>query len=420
MPKPFAALDRRVIVRISLHTGDLAAARLAAIGAERELETLWASLTGQEDRDAWARYQAALERARLEGFVYRAAPDVVAGLLPDLLARFEALADRPHDRGAREALLGMVPRPEVTLSTAFERYKELCKGENLGKREDQLRRWENARRLSIDNFLAVVGEDKRLDQITRDDARKFHRWWVDRIEAESLGRNAANKQLGQVSRILHVVGDEIGLNLGSLFSGLALDERKQRRPPIPREFVEGVLLAPGALSGLNLDARVALLLCSETGMGVEEVTSLLPSHIHLDCDVPYISIVARDGAEQKTEYRPRDLPLVASLAIALLSFVVAKWAPAYVKVLLTDDLISKAVNYGFGAVEGAVAGKTLSLSTTNLVLAAAEQYAVSSAPAISKWLGANLRPLILAKLSALGVVPADATAEATGAAVAAK
>ncbi|RAI16714.1 hypothetical protein CH337_20015, partial [Rhodoblastus acidophilus] len=334
VPKPFAALDRRVIVRISLHTGDLAAARLAAIGAERELETLWASLTGQEDRDAWARYQAALERARLEGFVYRAAPDVVAGLLPDLLARFEALADRPHDRGAREALLGMVPRPEVTLSTAFERYKELCKGENLGKREDQLRRWENARRLSIDNFLAVVGEDKRLDQITRDDARKFHRWWVDRIEAESLGRNAANKQLGQVSRILHVVGDEIGLNLGSLFSGLALDERKQRRPPIPREFVEGVLLAPGALSGLNLDARVALLLCSETGMGVEEVTSLLPSHIHLDCDVPYISIVARDGAEQKTEYRPRDLPLVASLAIALLSFVVAKWAPAYVKVLL--------------------------------------------------------------------------------------
>ncbi|SNB83131.1 hypothetical protein SAMN06265338_12429 [Rhodoblastus acidophilus] len=114
------------------------------------------------------------------------------------------------------------------------------------------------------------------------------------------------------------------------------------------------------------------------------------------------------------------LASVASLAIALLSFVVAKWAPAYVKVLLTDDLISKAVNYGFGAVEGAVAGKTLSLSTTNLVLAAAEQYAVSSAPAISKWLGANLRPLILAKLSALGVVPADATAEATGAAVAAK
>jgi hypothetical protein len=112
------------------------------------------------------------------------------------------------------------------------------------------------------------------------------------------------------------------------------------------------------------------------------------------------------------------LASLGSIAIAFLSFVVARWAPAYVKVLLTDDVIAKAVNYGIGAVEGAVHGKTLTLETTNLVLAAAEQYAVASAPAISKWLGANLRPLILAKLSALGVVPADASADLVGAAVA--
>jgi len=114
------------------------------------------------------------------------------------------------------------------------------------------------------------------------------------------------------------------------------------------------------------------------------------------------------------------LASLGSIAIGLLSFVVAKWAPAYVKMLLTDDLIAKAVNYGVGAVEGAVAGKTLTLETTNSVLAAAEQYAVASAPAICKWLGANLRPLILARLSALGAVPADASADAVGAALAPK
>src|SRR5208282_3942527 len=97
----------------------------------------------------------------------------------DLLGRLEALADRPQDRPAAEALLGVVPRPEITLSAAFERYKDLSRGENLGKRPDQLRRWENARKLSIDNFLAVLGDDKPLDQITREDARKFHHWWVD-------------------------------------------------------------------------------------------------------------------------------------------------------------------------------------------------------------------------------------------------
>jgi integrase len=316
VPRHLAALDGRVIVRISLHTSDLGAARLAAIGAERELEILWASLAGEEGRDAWARYQAALERARLEGFSYRAAPEIVHGRLVDMLARIEALAGRPQDVPAASALLGLAPRPEVTLSSAFERYKALCRGENLGKREDQVRRWENARKLSIANFQAVLGDDKPLDQITRDDARKFHNWWVDRITSESLGRNAANKQIGQVSKILHVVGDEIGLQLGPLFAGLSFDERKQKRPPIAREFVEGVLLAPGALRLLNLEARAALLLCAETGMGTEEVTSLLPEHIHLSADVPYISITSREGAAQKTEYRPRDIPLVGVALLA--------------------------------------------------------------------------------------------------------
>jgi hypothetical protein len=316
VPRHLAALDTRVIVRISLHTGDLGAARLAAIGAERELETLWGSLAGQEGVDAWTRYQAAMERARLEGFAYRAAPDLAQGRIVDLLGRLEALADRPQDHAATEALLGIVPRPDVTLSAAFERYKDLCRGENLGKRPDQLRRWENARKLSIENFQAVLGEDKPLDQVTREDARKFHNWWVDRIAAEELGRNAANKQIGQVSKILHVVGDEIGLHFGPLFAGLSLDERKQSRPPIPREFVEKVLLKPGALALLNLEARAALLLCSETGMGTEEVTSLLPEQIHLKGNVPYISIVSREGAAQKTEYRPRDIPLVGVALLA--------------------------------------------------------------------------------------------------------
>ncbi|MCW2276401.1 hypothetical protein GJ654_18920 [Rhodoblastus acidophilus] len=111
---------------------------------------------------------------------------------------------------------------------------------------------------------------------------------------------------------------------------------------------------------------------------------------------------------------------VGSLAVAVLSFVIAKWAPAYVKVFLTDDLIAKAVNYGLGAVEGAVAGKTLTLETTNEVLAAAEQFAVASAPRVSKWAGDNLRPLILSKLAASGIVPETVSADAVGAAVVTK
>ncbi|MBB4199031.1 hypothetical protein CCR94_16190 [Rhodoblastus sphagnicola] len=111
------------------------------------------------------------------------------------------------------------------------------------------------------------------------------------------------------------------------------------------------------------------------------------------------------------------LASIVSIAITFLSYAVAKWAPAYVKVFVTDDLISKAVNYGFGAVEGAVAGKSLDIKTANAVIASAANYAVQSEPLIAKWLGANLMPTILAKLSALGVLPADASAANTGAGV---
>ena len=110
------------------------------------------------------------------------------------------------------------------------------------------------------------------------------------------------------------------------------------------------------------------------------------------------------------------LSSAGSVAAAVLAAVVAKWAPALVKGFLTEKVINDAVNYGLGAIEGAVAGKELDLKTTNAVLTAAADYAVSVEPAVSSWIGGNLRSLLLSRLSALGSVPASATAASTGAA----
>ena len=111
------------------------------------------------------------------------------------------------------------------------------------------------------------------------------------------------------------------------------------------------------------------------------------------------------------------LASLVSIAVAGFSYVVARFAPAYLKLFLTNDLIAKAVNYGFGAVEGAVAGQVLDVKTANAVVSAAANYAVQAEPQFAAWLGANLMPTILAKLSALGVLPADASAANTGAGV---
>lgn len=107
------------------------------------------------------------------------------------------------------------------------------------------------------------------------------------------------------------------------------------------------------------------------------------------------------------------LASIGTLTAAVLVYIVKTWAPSIVKTFLTDKVISDAVNYGLGAIEGAVAGKELDLKTTNAVLTAAANYAVSLEPNIAAWLGGNLRPALLSKLSALGAVPAAATASAT-------
>ena len=111
------------------------------------------------------------------------------------------------------------------------------------------------------------------------------------------------------------------------------------------------------------------------------------------------------------------LNALGALLTAVLTYAVGRYAPALATTFLSSTAISNAVNYGLGAVEGAVQGKTLTVNTTNSVLGAAEAYLVAHAPLAAKSLGGMIRPAILAELSKLGIVPPEASAVTTGAVV---
>lgn len=111
------------------------------------------------------------------------------------------------------------------------------------------------------------------------------------------------------------------------------------------------------------------------------------------------------------------LNALGALLTAVLTYAVGRYAPALATTFLSSTAISNAVNYGLGAVEGAVQGKTLTVNTTNSVLGAAEAYLVAHAPLAAKSLGDMIRPAILAELSKLGIVPPEASAVTTGAVV---
>jgi integrase len=85
--------------------------------------------------------------------------------------------------------------------------------------------------------------------------------------------------------------------------------RARRTAAFSVKWIKEKLLAPGALDGLNQEARSILLAMVNTGCRPSELAGLLPHHIHLDGDTPHIEILP-EGRQLKTAPSKRQVPLV--------------------------------------------------------------------------------------------------------------
>jgi hypothetical protein len=105
-------------------------------------------------------------------------------------------------------------------------------------------------------------------------------------------------------------------------------------------------------------------------------------------------------------------PPVLSVVGAMLAWLMAKLGSDLAKSLHAahvDQAISRAIDAGFGLVEGAEKGKVLEVPMANKVIRKAAQYLVDGAPDLIKELGENLGPMLVARLSAAGALPATAS-----------
>lgn len=316
VPTALARLDGRGIVRISLRTDSWAAAVNAAVDAERNLEALWAALAKGESQSAWDRYKAAISRAQLEGFVYRSAAELYDAPLGDLVNHAKAVVGRGADKSARRALLGAEAPPAITLATLFDAYEQATVPGQIQKRGDQKRRWKIARESAWNEFVDCVGGDVEFADISRIQSRQYRDWLAARVVGGHINPETANKHMMLVSSIISTMATEYNLEFPALFSKLKLQAIRSRRPSFTREHVENALLAAGALSGLNTDARLAVYLAAETGMGSEELCSLREEDIRLNGPVPHVRLTPRTGATLKTGFRERTIPLVGVSLLA--------------------------------------------------------------------------------------------------------
>lgn len=253
VPVRYASVEPRKFVWVSLHTDSASAAEMKAKGVWQQMLDGWEAKLAGDTTDAEARFEAARQLAAARGFRYLGAPAVAKLPRGELLERVAAF--REGDAKEAAAVLGGAEEPDITISRALELYWTLAREKTLGKSEDQLRRWQNPRKKSIKNLIAVIG-DKPISRIVGDDMLDFRNWWLDRLETEDLTPNSANKDLIHIGDVLKTVNKMKRLGLVLPLSDLSFKEGdKKTRPPFSDVWIRDRILAAGALDGLNEEAR---------------------------------------------------------------------------------------------------------------------------------------------------------------------
>lgn len=322
VPRRYLDIEPREYVWISMHTDMLDVAKRKAPAIWDEMLEAWEAKLRGHDADAEVRFDAARDLAATRGFRYLPAAQVARLPREELFSRIDAVGrDKAGniDKAEAVAFLGLAEKPKLTISRALKDYWTLAKDKTIGKSADQLRRWENPRKKAIKNLIDVIG-DKPLDEITPDDMADFRQWWIDRMISDELSANSANKDLIHIGSVFRTVNRirKLGLNLPLADLSIRSGE-KRTRPPFSTEWIQDKLLAPGALDGLNAEARAILLVMVNTGARPSEIAALGAEQIRLGADVPHISIEPV-GRQLKSAYARRKIPLLGVSLEAMKGF----------------------------------------------------------------------------------------------------
>ena len=325
VPQRFGEFDNRGVIKLALNTGSREVARARRDSLAEADEQLWASLSAlgsdPSQDSAVKRYRAAKSRAFARGFIYTPVEDLSSETtqIGELLARIEMLecsVGKPHAKAEADALIGTAPKASLTITEAFNLYCEkITVGDHKGKSPTQRESWRKVKHRAVKNFLRVCG-DKPMSEITRAEGQAFYEWWGNRIDpkdgAKPMSGNSGNKDITNLSILFKSYWSYEGEpKRDNPFADLRFKNVVYKSiPPFSAHWIETKLLAPGALSGLNDEARLVFCTLMETGCRPSEIVNLEPENIVLDDDVPHLRIRPTDKRKLKSKSSNRDIPLM--------------------------------------------------------------------------------------------------------------
>lgn len=311
VPRRYMPVETREFVLLSLHTDSESAAKLKADTVWRGMIDAWEAMLEGDTDDAEARMAAAKELAAKRGYRWMPGGKVAALPLQELLERVEAVGqgrDKQPKQIEGEALLGGSASEKITVSKALAAYWSIEAVKTAGMSKDQVRRWENPRKKAVANFIKVVG-DKAIGSITTEDMFRFREWWGQRIIKGEAKKSSANKDFIHLTAMLKAVARARDVKLKFSTEKLNFQQDDDgTRPPFSTSWIKDKLLAPGALDGLNGEARGILLAMVNTGARPSEIAMLTEAQIKLAAPIPHIKIEAV-GRNLKSAYAKRTIPL---------------------------------------------------------------------------------------------------------------
>ena len=347
VPKEFQRLEARRVVMLSTNIrisddqrGIRAQQAVEFIDAELLLSSRDAA-TGNVD-ESRKRLKKAQDTARSFGCDYIESPSLKSQLA-EFLRRMMMLTQLEQNElpAAAPALLGTVPTVKTgrTVGNLLAGYETIAAASLMKKSPGQLRRWRTARQGALDVFIKIVGKDKLIADLTHDDAYNLRDHWNKRVLAKEVLIDTANKYIRYVSAMVREINEFERLKMDDIFARKIIRGGEDRqRDGFSVEHVQDVLLAPGALDGLNDEARAIFYVVAELGLRPSEVCGLRRPHILLNAAVPYISVL-EDGREVKNKNSIRHTPLVG---VAL--DVMKHFPDGFPRYLDKNDSLSATVN----------------------------------------------------------------------------
>jgi len=190
---------------------------------------------------------------------------------------------------------------QLTLEEALTYYLK-----HKGKSRSKLFHEHASRHVSY--LQQAVIEKKQLKDFTAKDALTFRDW----LQHKGLRNASVHKAFSSIRAIFTFAIQEHALGIKNVFTGVYLPSEKEdakKRLPIAIDDIRHI---QSQCKIMDDDLRWLVALISDTGMRLAEAAGLTLSDIHLDEDIPYITVQPHPHRSLKTPSSERVIPLTGA------------------------------------------------------------------------------------------------------------